>query len=196
MRISLNVNPWTVICKWKFRKLNSFYKCYKVGIEHAPRKWFGHRVNHSCFLVFHILCLSQKWPAGCGICTLEGNWAECGRKRLENLHHIPQSSRWPWPQVPHLPGDCVPLRHIPHQGWSMEATWKLKSLVLSLLQDLPLTVWSWTKPSSSLGSPWKWVFSAIEFCYLSSCWGKARSPHFFAIKPTFSSSLYSRTSLP
>lgn len=106
------------------------------------------------------------------------------------------SSPWPWPQVPHLPDDSVPLRHIPHQGWSMEATWKLKSSVLSLLPGLPLTVWSWTKPSSSLGSPWKWVFSAIEFCYLSSCWGKARSPHFFAIKPTFSASLYSRTSLP
>lgn len=90
MCISLNVHPWTVICKWKFRKLKPFYKCYKVGIEHAPRKWFGHRVNHSCFLVFHILRLSQKWPAGCGICTLEGNWAECGRKRLEN--RAPHSS--------------------------------------------------------------------------------------------------------
>lgn len=28
------------------------------------------------FLVFHILHLSRKWPAGCGIWTREGNWAE------------------------------------------------------------------------------------------------------------------------
>lgn len=34
--------------------------------------------------MLHILHLSWTRPTGCGIWALEGNWAECGRKRLEN----------------------------------------------------------------------------------------------------------------
>lgn len=119
------------MCKWKFGKLNCFYNCLMLLNWNwtSPRKQFGRKANHICFLVFYILRLSRKWAAGCGIWTREGNWVECGRKRLKTGHCIPHPSRWPWPQVPHFPNDNVPLRRVPHQGWLMETTWKLKSSV-------------------------------------------------------------------
>lgn len=51
--------------------------------------------------------------------------------------------------------------------WKQPGNWRAQ--FPSLIPGLPVTVWSWTKHISTLGSPWKWVSSAVEFCCFSSC---------------------------
>lgn len=143
--------------------------------------------------MFHILRLSGNGLQGVEFGPWKGIGQSAEGSGWKTGQLVPQSSRWPWPQVLHLPDDSVPLRHIPHQGWSKEAAWKLKSLVLSLLPRLPLTVWSWTKPSSSLGSSWKWVFLCYWILLFIIMLGQGQVTAFFL---PFSSSLYSRNSLP
>lgn len=145
------VYPWSVICKWKFEELNHFYNCLMLWNCNSAslRKQFGNKANHSCFLVFYILHLSRKWPTECGIWTREGNWTECGRKRLENRAPHSSSVMLALAKVPRLPcdnGTCSSPAKI------SEAAWKLKSSVpKSGLRSA--IVWSWTKHISALGSP-------------------------------------------
>lgn len=115
-------------------------------------------------------------------------------------HHIPPPSRWPWPQVPHLPNDNVPLRHVPHQGWSMEATWKLKSSVpksdpsfATSCVIVGKTYFNSAFPLGNEGIEFPWLPNSFIYRYVGQ--GPITTFLFFAAEPEFPLLLCSRSIL-
>ena len=197
MQVFLNIcEPLNSSVPMRHWEIKPFLKLsYVRKLEpNVHEKQFGCRANHSCFLVFHILHLRRKWPAGCGIWIREGNWSGEEGSGGETGHHIPHPSHWPWPRVPRPP------RQACHQGCSMEATRKLKGSVLksdpgSATKSVTLDT---TRFHSGLplGNEVLAFPPAVEFCCSSSLGeGRFAAFFFFAIKPTFLSCLCSTSTL-